>query len=446
MADWGGYDFGERGSSNGTMVPQHGTKATVAPRVTLGGNTSIALGGETLPTFSMPISCTMATYEALRDRAGEDHPLTYSGITSKDSILQSLHDAVKVKDSADLVFATLDFVLHNSDTTYQTISQSITVDGNNVSDDVLEVTVSHGIEQNCGQASVVFPSRPSSLDTGVIVEIALGIFGSNGAMFSGSATGRGWDYWPKGFAVDARDRLDRMTYPYGGTERTYGTTTGGTIEQNLVEAMGIDSANTHIEDDGNTVAVLQSIIFRQGDRFLPWIRENDQICGYVTYTKAVDSAIYRTPYAYAGSSSGSYSKGDNIVSISRKETTDGMFNGIQVDGLTTELGSVSVFKATANSYIPSPPGTVTYQTQSNIIESDTRGSAVATILMAKLNIRQEEYTMRVMPPCSLEPADSILVTCDDLDLSGGTVLVTKVTHAQGDGSYFIDVTMRKVPA
>lgn len=444
MATWNGRSFGERGQ-NGAFAPQHGAKALINTRVSISGTNTIDRGGSVLPTFSMPIKSGSATYANLRGDVGGNHSLVYTGGTV-DAVLVSVHDGVKVKDSADVYFATLDFIALTGDTVVQTISQSTTIDGVSYSATMLEVSVSHGIDQNCGQATLVFPSRPSDADTGKIANVSMGVNGSNAAVFSGSVTGRSWEHFPSGFAADARDRLDRLTYPYGGTERTYGTVTDGTVHQNLVEAMGINSANTHIEDSGNTIAILQPLIFRQGDRFLPWIREDDQIAGYVTYTKAFDSAIYRTPYAYAGSIAASYTKGTNIISARRNETTDGMYNGVQVDGLTTELGSVSVFMSTANSYIPSPPGTVTYRIQSNIIESDARGSAVAAILLAKLNIRQEEYQMSVPPPCTLEPADSITVTHADLDLSGGTVLVTKVEHRQSDASYVVNVTMRKVPA
>lgn len=445
MATWNSRTFSERGQG-GILIPQHGAGALVNTRVSISGTNTIDRGGSVLPTLSMPIKCGSAVYNALRDSdTGENHSLVYSGGTV-DAVLTRVHGGVKVKDSEDVYFATLDFIPLTSDTVVQTITQSTTIDGASHSSALLEVTVSHGIDQNCGQATLVYPSRPSDADTGKIAAVSLGVNGSNAAVFSGTVTGRGWEHFPSGFAADCRDRMDRLSYPYGGTERIYGTVTGGTVEQNLVEAMGISSTNTHIEDDGNTIAVLQTLVFRQGDRFLPWIRENDQICGYVTYTKGTDSAIYRTPYAYAGSITASYTKGINIISARRSETIDGMYNGVQVDGLTTELGSVSVFQSTANSYIPNPPGTVTYRLQSNIIESDARGTAVALIQLAKLNIRQEEYQMVVPPPCSLEPADSITVTHSDLDLSGGTVLVTKVEHRQTDASYVVSVSMRKVPA
>lgn len=438
MATWNGRSWGERGS-NGVLVPHHGTKASVSDRVTLTAYAQTDVAGDTLPLLTMPISCGTATYADLRgDVGGNVHSLVYTGGTV-DAVLVGVQGLL-VKDSHDLIFATLDFIPITSDTTVQTISETVTVGGADYGGDVLEVTVSHGIDQ-VGQATVVFPFQPTEADTGAIVEVLI----NSNAVFSGNAAGRGWDYFPEGFAVDSRDRLDRLNYPYGGTERVYTSQTGGTIHQNLVEAMGIDSSNTHIEDDGNTIGVIEPIVFRQGDRFLPWVRTNDQLCGYVTYSKARDSAIYRTPYAYAGSIAASFNKGADIIDAHRKETIEGMYNGVQVDGFTYLGATVSVFLATANAYIPDPPGTVTYSTQSNIVETNTRGTAVATILLSKLNIRQEEYEWTTPIRTDLEPADSVTISHDKLHLSGGTVLITKVEHRLRDASAITAFTGRKVP-
>ncbi len=176
MATFNSQTFSERGQS-GTFIPQHGAKALVNTRVSISGTNTIDRGGTTLPPFSMPIKCGSAVYVALRGAAGGNHSLVYSGGTV-DAVLVSVHDGVKVKDSQDVYFATLDFIALTSDTTVQTISQSTTIDGVNYSSSVMEVSVSHGIDQNCGQATVVFPSRPSDADTGKIVNVSLGVNGS----------------------------------------------------------------------------------------------------------------------------------------------------------------------------------------------------------------------------------------------------------------------------
>jgi hypothetical protein len=351
-------------------------------------------------------------------------------------------DGQKVVDSIDTFFGSLDFLVCTSDTSVSTPTIGVTVGGGTVSSSILQATVSHGIEQTSGQAQLVFDSRPNSATEGDAVTVSM----NSTSVFAGTVTGRSWDHYPTGVGVDCRDRMEYLTYPYGGTERTYTAQTIGTVWQNLVEAMGVANANTSIEDSGWTVGVIQSLIFRKGDKFLPFIRESTMLAGYVAFTKGVDSAFFIRPlqYGVTGASTITLTEGVNILSAHREISRDGIYNGVQVDGLTTsDFGSVSVFSSTANSDVRDPPGTVSMQVQSNLIESDSRGTTVALELISQHNFKPESGRL-VLPGTAIEPMDVLIVTHSDLEWSGATVVAAQVEHHFASDGYTTTVQAKRI--
>ena len=445
MATFNSVTIIERGQS-GIMVPVHGASGNVGARAKPRWAESVVIdrGGTTLAVLSMPVACGSTTLDDLRFAVGNSDSLIYSGGTVT-ALLAELKDAQKVKDSADTFFATLDFVVCTANTTIQEIDIDCVIGGNAYDGQVLEATISHGVDQASGQAQVVFPSRPADATEGGSVSIALGVGGANAPMFAGTVTGRAWEHWPTGVAIDCRDRMEYLTYPYGGTERTYAAATLGTVWQNLGEAQGIASANMSIEDPGWTVAITEPLVFRRGDKFLPWMQESMSLAGYCIFTKGADSAVYVRPFDenVTGAGTHTLTEGVNLLSARRDITRDGILNGVQVDGLTYLGASVSVYMATANSDVRSPPGTVAGFVQSNLIETDTRASAVGSTFLDHHNFKPESYTF-TLPGTAIEPMDMLVVTHADLELTGATVTATQVEQRFSSSGYVTTVQAKRV--
>lgn len=323
--------------------------------------------------------------------------------------------------------------------TKQVVTLSVTFGGVSVSPS--EVRVRHGIDQDCGQATIVIPSASGAIE-GKIVDIWAGYNGVTAQLFYGSATGVTWELYPRGVAIDCRDRMDRLRYEWGGTERTYTSTTEGSVIQNLVEAMGIDSSVTSIEDSGMTVGVTETVRFLRGVRFLPWIREIDNLCGYATFTRS-NGAVYRRPLA-TGTASFTYTEGGNILDIRPNRTSpDGIYNAVQVDGLTYEGLSVFAFIGTANSDIPDPPGTIAYRVQSNYVETDARATIVATSLLARLNQKPYAVSLTGVGNPVIEVGNTISVTASRVGISSGTALfVTAREHVINQSGFITNIEAR----
>jgi len=326
---------------------------------------------------------------------------------------------------------------------YQALNVSVTIGGVSVSP--LEVRVRHAWDQGNGQATVVLDSEPANLE-GAIVDIAAGYNGESGQLFYGSATGVTWQWFPRGVAIDCRDRMERLRYEWGGTERTYTVTTEGSVIQNLVEAMGISSSDTSIVDTGWTVGVVESVVFRKGDTFISWIREIDELAGAATFTRS-NGAIYRRIIDTSATPDYTFTQGTNILDIKRTRTApDGIYNAVQVDGLTYEGLSVGAFIGTANSDIPSPPGTVALRRQSNYVETDARATVVAQTLLARNNFRPEAYDLTVPGNPLIEVGYTISVTAGSVGIGGGTALwvQSREHRISADQGFLTTITAARV--
>lgn len=313
----------------------------------------------------------------------------------------------------------------------QTIGLSVTIGG--TTQTAFEARVRHGVEQDAGQATVVLPAHVPNL-AGQIVDVQVSVNGVSAQLFYGTATGLQYEHWAGGVAVDCRDRMTRLNFEYGGSVREYTETTEGTIIQNLVEAMGIDSADTSIEDSGWTVAVVEAITFEPGDRFLPFIREIDELAGYATFTRS-NGAIYRRPIVY-GTSTWTFAEDTNVFSARRSEAIEGIYNAVQIDGLTYEGLTVSAFVGTANADIPDPPGTVALRKSSNYVETDSRATVVAEAMLTRVNRRPVSYSIEVPGNPLIEPAITITLDIPSVN-SGGSAWVASREHVVSTSDGFV---------
>jgi hypothetical protein len=305
---------------------------------------------------------------------------------------------------------------------------------------IIGADVSMGLRQINAQAAIHLLSRPTAADEGVSCEIWAGYNGRTQQIFKGELSGLAWEYFPGVITLDARDKLGRTRLAWGAEDRTYAGQDDAAIIQNLVEAMGIPSSETHIESSGWTLGTVQEVVAAQGRAFWPLIEEIDKLAGYRTFTRA-DGVIYRTRVSSAAGASAafSYAKGVNIIDIRRRRDREGIVNRVVVTGLEYEglsVGGEGIGEAYAdNPYIPSPPRYVSETVQSDLVEDDATALAIATRMVADKNRRPESYEVTVIGNPLLIPQMTVALTHPDVESGAATVLIDHVAHTIRGSSF-----------
>lgn len=302
---------------------------------------------------------------------------------------------------------------------------------------VTQASVSRAIGQLNGQATIVSPDASPAIGDAVTLDAG---HNSSGRIFTGIVAG-----YTRTLAgvttIDARDRLERMGMPWGGSARTYepfGTVThdDASIIRNFLEAYNIPSGDANIESSElGELAIVTPIRLEPGEA--PWskIREFDELASYTTFPKA-DGNIYRRPLTTGAGGDFAIGQGDNLIDGRRSVTRDGVINRCQVIGLeyigTAVAGSATV----SNSSIPDPPGFVSRDLRSNIIESDGQAGTVAANVVAAYGANRDRVECTIVGTSGIDLMDSVTVTSGRLGIFDGAVYrVTAISHEISQGGY-----------
>jgi hypothetical protein len=332
-------------------------------------------------------------------------------------------------------------------TTYQILNVDVQLDAVSIGDLWESITVSLGTEQDNGAATVVCTELPS----GAAVSVPLYIYadiasGTPPSLFNGEIAGIEWDNSSRATLL-GQDAFARLRYPWGyDTDRTYTDDDDASVIQNLVEAMGVDPSLTSIESSSWNIGVVVDLILRKGDVPLDLIRKIDEAAQYATYTRS-NGAIYRTPIAL-GTPAITFARGDNIITSRRRQSRSGAFNraivrGLSIAGIPTE-GEYST--AANTGVIPDPPAYITKQIYNEIIEDDTKALAVATALVARYNLLQEQVEITTWGMPDLQPGTTMIV--DDSTLGTDDTYayyISNVTHRISRSGFLTDVTGYTLP-
>jgi hypothetical protein len=319
---------------------------------------------------------------------------------------------------------------------YRTPYLSVSLDGAGLSG-VREVRVSRAVGGDNGVATITLDVS-EGYGIGGSVAVVAGFDGGGQPIFVGFVA-RAEGAIPRGGALEARDRLERMKFPWGGTPRIYrsqGTADydDANIIRNLLEAYAIDSQFASIESSAiGTLGVVEPVRLNTGD--VPWnlIREMDQNAGYATFTRG-NGSVYRRPLETGGGGA-HYIEGVNIISGRRTVTRDGIENRAVVTGLTYEGTAVGGTATRGNGDVPDPPGFIARDLTSNLIETDAQALIAAAAHIASHGATPDEVELTVIGDNAVDLGDSISVTSPSLGLAGNSFFVIAVTHTIGTSGY-----------
>ena len=303
--------------------------------------------------------------------------------------------------------------------------------------DAQSASVSRAIGQAYGQASVTLIEDPG-VSIGGSVAVWAG-FGSTEQIFGGVVAGitRSLDGRT---TLECRDVLERMGFPWGGSAREYfsqGTATfdDADIIRNLLEAYDIPNTQASIESGGlGELAAVQPIRLEAGDA--PWnlIREMDTNTAYATCCRG-NGAVYRRFLFTGGGGDATYAAG-GIISGQRTLTRDGVENRCQVVGLEYVGTAVAGTATASNSSVPSPPGFITRDIRSNMLETNGAAGSAATYHVGAYGATRDEVTLTVPGPTAADVFDSITVNAMGVNQA---YRVTGVSHDVGPGGWVATV-------
>jgi len=303
---------------------------------------------------------------------------------------------------------------------------------------VLEVQTSAGFDQINAEATISVAERPSWADEGDSVTI----WGKNGAnagqIFAGELVTLDWTYAPTKIGLVCQGILARTRLEWGGDEYEYTEQDDAAIIRNLLEKMGIPSSAASIESSSWTLGTIDPITLKEGDVPYNIIQEIDDLAGYRTYELTTGVIVRRRVSGVAGANAAiTYSQGVTVLpSPKRNRSRLGIVNraivtGVEYEGLT--IGGPGVAEASAaNIYIPSPPGFITENVQSALVEDDAKALEIAKRIVADKNRRPEVVEFEVPFDPRVQPGMTLGVAADGLELDSSTVFCQYVSHNLGN--------------
>jgi hypothetical protein len=314
-------------------------------------------------------------------------------------------------------------------TDVRTLYWAVVVDDGTV-DNGLDADVTLGIGESSGTATVTCDGVPSGAAPGVALQVYAGWTGSPDILFRGEIVDI--VYSTDGTVkLVGQDLLSRLAFKWTRDERVYindgglNLATDTDTAQNLVEASGIDSSDTSIEGADLPIGVTVPFTLQNGDVPLEAIRKLDEATLYVTFTRA-NGAIYRRPIA-TGSSAHSYTANDILVGTRTKSKT-GIINSVKVIGQSYQGVPTESLAQATSSYIPDPPKYITEEINDYVIQTQTPADDLAAAALSLRNHLQDTFEITVAGDGTVNPAETITITCSRLGLSSATRFVRGVRH------------------
>jgi hypothetical protein len=324
--------------------------------------------------------------------------------------------------------------------TFQRITLQVRVGGIAVPD-VFSVTVSSGYDQINAQATLMCATRPSWADELQPVEIWAGYNGQTAQIFGGELAGVTWDFFPTGVGLPCQDLLARTRKAWGGATRTYTAQDDAAVIRNILEAYGIPSNLANIESSGWTLGVIQDVTLEPGESGWSLIERIDNLAGYRTFTVNTGVILRRRVTGKAGlSAAWTATQGVDLLGVKRIRSLEGIVNRADVTGLTYEEVGVSGTAFAANPYIPDPPGTIGYEVQDDLIETDVVAGTIAQRTVGDRNRRPEHLELTLIGNPLLMPSMTIGVAAGAVEASGIRAFIQNVSHTVDSSSFTTVVT------
>jgi hypothetical protein len=348
-------------------------------------------------------------------------------------------------------------------TTIRTPGYQVIVDGIDITTEVAAFSVNLSLESATATASIECISRPLTVNApngmgeNNTVQIWAGWGGSLHQVFGGFVDGTEWS-WDGGsgrrVVFPCRDKLAITKLPWGRADlslsedvlaRVYENQMDQQIVQNLVEAYGISSGETNIEGGFYTFGGAEPVILPVGTPGWSLIAELDALVGYATFTTRQGTIFRRPRYVLpASAESVLYAEeGDDLLAFRRRREIPEIVRQLRVRGLVIDEVPISydVYSTDPDVgfWLPDPPGTVTRELQSNLIDDALEAQDLGDFWITELDKPREQYEVDLEGFPLINPADRIDVYCPSAEFDGA-FLVATVSHRYDSGGFFTSVT------
>lgn len=290
---------------------------------------------------------------------------------------------------------------------------------------------------------------PNGMGENNTIEIWAGYSGSLHQVFGGFVNGTRWQF--PGFPVvsfPCRDKLSIVTLPWGRANldneelegRIYDNHTDGEVIRNILEAYGLPSEIASIEEAYMDIGYYEPVVLTVGTPGWSLIEEIDNLLGWRTFTTRQGTIFRRQLYNLPGSAD--HTIASNILSFNRERTIPRIVNQIRMTGIVINGEQVQGQYRTENPdtgfWLPDPPGTVTQEIRSHILDDSSYASDLAEFWVAQFDRPRERYRLRTFGMPLLNPAERLDVTCPGAEF-GGSMLISGVSHTFSSGGFFTDI-------
>jgi hypothetical protein len=322
----------------------------------------------------------------------------------------------------------------------QTLECTVLIGGAPVRN-VINVQTSYGRSQGISTATVNCLGGSGGAE-GEDVEIYVSLNGAPAsAIYKGRVEQYSWDFYPGVRTIECRGRLARLAMPWGAEiERVYAQSLGNgddaVIIRNLIEAWGIPSSLHDIESSGWELGQINELVVRKGDKFLDLIQRMDTIAGYATFDLH-DGAIYRRaqdPFGSGGASEGTFTEGENILSVRRRQDTSSIINHAIVEGFAYEGVEIKQEYKESSGILDAFAGIAgpTYRAttlKDDLIETETHALETATRLVRYGNTRADTLELTVLFEPTLSVGLTVTVDAPSVNAGGVRVVIEEIKHA-----------------
>lgn len=331
-----------------------------------------------------------------------------------------------------------------------TPGMQILADGVDISSSVAGLKVAMSLDGATATAELSCVSRPmdvnppNGMGENNAVDVWAGWSGALHQIFLGYVDETAWA-WPDLPAVTfpCRDRLAITRLPWGRADlgggedllaRVYEGQTDDAIVRNILEAYGLPNTIASIEGAGIVLGQAEPIVLPVGKPGWTVIAELDKLLGYATYTTRQGTIFRRKRFALPETAAATIQaavKADGMIRLRRRRGIPEIVNQVRVEGLVIdELPIASEARTTHPDtafWLPDPPGTITREIRSNLIDDQLIADALAEFWVHQLDRPREYYELELVGRPLLSPGDRLDVVCPGAEFAG-SMLVSAVSH------------------
>lgn len=324
------------------------------------------------------------------------------------------------------------------------------IDGNDVSANVVGGNTSHGINQDCGTATV----HIHGVSIASYIGKEINIYANSTLIFNGTVLKPSWSYYSGAKGLSCADIMRNITRPWGGSgtdpeidaqfNRVYENQLASAVRINVCEAMAVPVSLHSIITDAWTLGTTEPVVLRVGQTALQLIRSLDELEGHWTASRA-NGAIYNrrlehdTPVA-------TFTEGSNILNLAGwRQAPDGIINKCIIYGLQTPtiaIGGPGVGEyAVTNVDIPDPPKYQPKVFRTNLVEADITAADFAERYVDNHNFRPENWELTIAGESTIQVGDTVTVNASTNELTSSDRFVAGTKREWGNSGFLTKLSL-----